>query len=165
MHAVTTHEGDHYVSRCVGADVAAQGSTAEEAEANLAEAVSLYGIAVQEPAEPPRLTLIEAAVPVAPPGDDVDGAALIRELEASGWVLEHRGKHAVLTKHGRAVVVPFATRIAPGVYRVIRARLADAVAEESAERRTAFARLDALFAANPWEGDVTTVIREQRDSR
>jgi hypothetical protein len=37
--------------------------------------------------------------------------------------------------------------------------------EEIAARRELFARLDELFAENPWEGDVTAIIREQRDSR
>lgn len=165
VHAVTSHEGAYYVSRCVGANVASQGATADEAEANLAEAVALSGIAVEEPAEPPRLTLIDAKVPVGPPQGDVDAEALMRELEASGWTVESRGRHALLTKHGRSVVVPLATRIAPGVYRVVRAAIAEAMAEETAARRAALAKLDALFAANPFEGDVTAIIREQRDSR
>lgn len=164
VHAVTSREGDHYVARCVGANVATQGSTAEEAESNLAEAVALSGITVEEPVEPPRLTLIDAEVSAGPPEDDVDGEALIRELEASGWAVEHRGIHVVLRKHGRAVVVPFATRIAPGVYHVIRARLAEAMAEETADRQAVFARLDALFAANPTFGDSTALVREDRDS-
>jgi len=37
--------------------------------------------------------------------------------------------------------------------------------EEIADRSAVLAAVDALFAANPWEGDVTAIIREQRDSR
>jgi predicted RNase H-like HicB family nuclease/antitoxin (DNA-binding transcriptional repressor) of toxin-antitoxin stability system len=167
VHAVTWPEGEHYVSRCVGANVASQGSTAEEAEANLAEALTLSGVVVPEDQEPPRLTVLDVQTRVVSPADyeDVDGAALLRELESSGWTLEEQGAHVVLTKHGRAVVVPLADRIAPGVYHVVRARIAEAMAEETAQRREAFAKLDALFAANPWEGDVTQIIREMRDSR
>jgi len=36
---------------------------------------------------------------------------------------------------------------------------------ETADRGSVLADLDALFAANPWEGDVTAIIREMRDSR
>ena len=167
FHAVTSHEGDHYVSRCVGANVAAQGATPDEAERNLAEAVALSGVTVEEPVEPPRLALVTADTPVvaAPRTEvEVDGAALVRELEAAGWAVEHRGAHVVLAKHGRAVVVPLATRIAPGVYRVVRARIAEAEAEETAARRAVFARMDALFAANPTFGDSTELIRHERDS-
>ena len=166
MHAVTSQDGSYYVSRCVGANVAAQGSTPDEAEANLAEAVALAGVRIKEPAEPPRLTLIDApGVTEGEPDGDVDAAALLRDLEESGWAIEERGAHVVLTKNGRTVVMPLAARIAPGVYRVIQAALAEARAAETEDRRAAFARLDALFAANPHDGDSTAIIREMRDSR
>jgi predicted RNase H-like HicB family nuclease len=170
VHAVTSHEGAHYVSRCVGANVAAQGSTPDEAEANLAEAVALSGVVVEEGAEPPRLAVLEApdalGAPAGGPGaGEVESAALLRRLEVSGWTFEERGRHVVLTKNGRTVVVPLAERIAPGVYRVVQAALAEAREVETADRRAAFAALDALFAANPHEGDSTAIIREMRDSR
>ncbi len=36
---------------------------------------------------------------------------------------------------------------------------------EDDERRALLERLDALFAAHPFEGDVSNLIREQRDER
>jgi hypothetical protein len=42
---------------------------------------------------------------------------------------------------------------------------ARARAVATADRGAVLAELDALFAANPWEGDVTAIIREMRDSR
>jgi predicted RNA binding protein YcfA (HicA-like mRNA interferase family)/predicted RNase H-like HicB family nuclease len=166
VHAVTWPEGDGYVSRCVGANVAAQGSTPDEAEANLAEAVSLSGVTLDERTEPPRLAVIDAPGAVrAEPEPAVDAAALLRDLEESGWAIQVRGNHVVLAKQGRTVVVPVAERIAPGVYRVIQAALAEARAAETEDRRAAFAKVDALFAANPHEGDSTAIIREMRDSR
>lgn len=167
VHAVTTREGPYYVSRCVGANVAAQGSTPDEAEANLTEAVALSGIRLKDPVEPPRLVALDAPGVVVDeePDEDVDAGPLLRDLEESGWAIEERGIHVVLTKNGRTVVVPLATRIAPGVYQVIQAALAEARAAETEDRREVFARLDALFAANPTFGDSAALIREMRDSR
>jgi predicted RNase H-like HicB family nuclease len=40
--ASITHEGDWFIAQCLEVDVASQGETAEEALANLGEALSLY---------------------------------------------------------------------------------------------------------------------------
>lgn len=40
--ASITHEGDWYVAQCLEVDVASQGETAEQALANLGEALALY---------------------------------------------------------------------------------------------------------------------------
>ena len=40
--ASITHEGDWYIAQCLEFDVASQGETAEEALANLGEALALY---------------------------------------------------------------------------------------------------------------------------
>ena len=40
--ASITQEGDWYIAQCLEVDVASQGETAEEALANLGEAISLY---------------------------------------------------------------------------------------------------------------------------
>ena len=41
-NAVITHEGKWYVARCIELGVVSQGTTVEEAQANLKEAVDLY---------------------------------------------------------------------------------------------------------------------------
>lgn len=40
--ASITHEDDWYIAQCLEVDVASQGASAEEALANLSEALSLY---------------------------------------------------------------------------------------------------------------------------
>lgn len=42
LTAAITQEGDWYLARCLEVDVASQGRTADEAEANLKEALELY---------------------------------------------------------------------------------------------------------------------------
>jgi predicted RNase H-like HicB family nuclease len=59
--AVITHEAPWYVARCVEIYVASQGATADEALANLEDAVALYA-ATAHPTlddEPPVVTTIE----------------------------------------------------------------------------------------------------------
>lgn len=171
-----THEAPYYVARCLEVDVASQGDTPDEAAGNLVEAVALTG-ATEAPwaqSEPPRLTVIDVPAVGGPsvPAGDVERAALMSRLIENGWVVEEGSRHVVLRRHGHALVVPLATRIAPGVYRMIERRLASLEAQDRGARDRVdgpepgdtFAALDALFAANPHPGDVTALVREQRDA-
>jgi predicted RNase H-like HicB family nuclease len=54
LTAAITREGEWYVARCLDVEVASQGSTVEEAMANLREALELYFEDQPVPDEPPR---------------------------------------------------------------------------------------------------------------
>jgi predicted RNase H-like HicB family nuclease len=58
--AAVTHEGAHYVARCLEVEVASQGSTVEEALENLKEALELYfeDAAFPEGLEPPIIATV-----------------------------------------------------------------------------------------------------------
>ena len=55
-----THEAHWYVARCLDVDVVSQGETADEALANLEEALGLYfeGEDLPESVEPPIITTV-----------------------------------------------------------------------------------------------------------
>lgn len=61
LTAAITNEGAWHVARCLEVEVASQGETAEEALANLREALELYfeDAAMTEPVEPPIIATIE----------------------------------------------------------------------------------------------------------
>ncbi len=56
-----THEGGWYVARCLEVEVTSQGTTVEEALANLKEALELYfeDTALPEEIEPPIIATVE----------------------------------------------------------------------------------------------------------
>jgi predicted RNase H-like HicB family nuclease len=58
--AAITHEDPWYVARCLDVEVASQGETAEEALANLKEALELYfeGQVLPEGLEPPMIATL-----------------------------------------------------------------------------------------------------------
>jgi predicted RNase H-like HicB family nuclease len=59
--AVVTHEVPWYVARCIEVEVASQGTTVEEALANLKEALELYfeDASPLEVLEPPIIATVE----------------------------------------------------------------------------------------------------------
>lgn len=59
--AAVTHEGDWFVARCLEVDLASQGTTADEALANLKEALELYfeDQPLPEGIEPPLIATVE----------------------------------------------------------------------------------------------------------
>jgi predicted RNase H-like HicB family nuclease len=59
--ATVWREGDWYVSQCLEVDVASQGTTEEEALANLQEALELY-FEPPQATRPPRVCMIEVEV-------------------------------------------------------------------------------------------------------
>jgi len=61
--AAITHETPWYVARCLEVDVVSQGTSADEALANLKEALELYfeGEPLPETIEPPVITTVEIA--------------------------------------------------------------------------------------------------------
>ncbi len=65
MHftAAVTHEAPWYVARCLEVEVASQGTSADEALANLKEALELYfeGEPLPEGIEPPVIATVEIA--------------------------------------------------------------------------------------------------------
>jgi predicted RNase H-like HicB family nuclease len=56
-----THEDGWYVARCLEVEVTSQGTTVEEALANLKEALELYfeDVALPEQIEPPIIATVE----------------------------------------------------------------------------------------------------------
>jgi predicted RNase H-like HicB family nuclease len=54
LTAVITQEGEWYVARCLDVEVASQGTSVEDAMANLREALELYFEDQPAPADPPR---------------------------------------------------------------------------------------------------------------
>lgn len=165
--AVVTHEPPWYVARCIEADAAAQGDTAEAATANLREALTASD-AVEVVSPRPVVLEIDVPARVAParqPPRGVDRAALVRHVAAAGWVTVQGERNDVF--HAPAgspvVVVPRGVEhVAAGVFRLV----ARAAAEEPDRTGAAeaLARLDALFARNPHD-DATRVVREERDAR
>jgi predicted RNase H-like HicB family nuclease len=63
LTAATTHEGPWYVARCLDVEVTSQGTTVEDALANLREALELYfeDSPVPQAAEPPIIASIDIA--------------------------------------------------------------------------------------------------------
>ena len=61
--AAVTHEEPWYVARCIEVEVASQGSTADEALANLKEALELYfeNEPLPDGLEPPLIETVEIA--------------------------------------------------------------------------------------------------------
>ena len=61
--AAISHESPWYVARCLEVDVVSQGTSADEALANLKEALELYfeGEPLPEAIEPPVITTVEIA--------------------------------------------------------------------------------------------------------
>lgn len=61
--AAVTHEGSWYVARCLEVDVASQGGSADEALANLKEALELYfeNEPLPEGEDPPLIATVEIA--------------------------------------------------------------------------------------------------------
>jgi predicted RNase H-like HicB family nuclease len=61
--AAVTHEGSLYVARCLEVEVTSQGATAEEALANLKEALELYfeNEPLPDGLEPPKIETVEIA--------------------------------------------------------------------------------------------------------
>jgi predicted RNase H-like HicB family nuclease len=64
LNASITREGDLYVAQCLEVDVASQGETAEQAVANLKEALELHFEDVP-PTAAPRIVSVEVEVPTA----------------------------------------------------------------------------------------------------
>ena len=61
LAATVWREGAWYVSQCLEVDVASQGSTEEEALANLREALELH-FEPPQPTRPPKVRMIEVEV-------------------------------------------------------------------------------------------------------
>jgi predicted RNase H-like HicB family nuclease len=61
--AAVTHEASLYVARCLEVEVTSQGATAEEALANLKEALELYfeNEPLPDGLEPPKIETVEIA--------------------------------------------------------------------------------------------------------
>jgi predicted RNase H-like HicB family nuclease len=165
LNAIVTHEPPWYVARCVEVDVVSQGGTADEATANLREALTLAPPAVAAPRERPVLTEVEvpgreagaAAEPV-----DVERAAFVTLAESLGWRVERLGAYdAFRAPDGDSLVwLPaYVTRVAHGVYAIVAPRDVP-----RADAASLLARADALFARHPHDDDSTQVIREQRDA-
>lgn len=160
LAAVVTHEPPWYVARLVGAGVAAQGATADEATENLKQAAAAVG-PVAEPEEAPVLTSIDVPDGAAPLSA-VDRETFVRDAEALGWDVVAGEDHIVLTSPdgAHAVALPVTAReVAPGVFRMVAARL------RPDDREAAVRRIQELFARNPSLGDTTRLVREMRDAR